>query len=219
MGGTPSSRAARAATRQDRRLLLEAGADKEAKEYDGKTAPTTHGRTATRRSSLLTDASAVYSVVRPMRRDLGKDLYDAVRNGNGARAAAPRAQKAPLSRKLGRGHATEHYSNPRPAHALSLSLCGKKRRGEGLERRRRTRATPLPLSPLRRLSLARGPSRSLSRRAPLSHKQMLAMRLLRQNLGGTWPREAYTLPHHGEQRPRGDRAAAARGRGGQGGEG
>ena len=116
-------------------------------------------------------ANALLGLMRPS----GEELYYAAFSGNTEDVRRLLAQKAPLEYKD--GHHVRHRpyrksTTHRPAHAGAL--CGKRRRGEGL-RGGAGRPLPLPLPPP--LSLARGPSRSLSRPAPLSlsHKCVHAL--------------------------------------------
>ena len=112
------------------------------------------------------------------------------------------------------------------------ALCGTAGR-VGLERRRRTRGPPAPSPAAAAASLARAPSPSRSLALPpppppLSHARPLP--LARSLSRRASPSLAHTRVHErpaadwrrhaslrcGEQRPRGGREAAARGRGGQG---
>ena len=95
------------------------------------------------------------------------ELYIAARDGQTEDVRRLLAQKAPIEWNHVRHRPYRKSTTHHPAHALSLS-CGKRRCGEGLRGGgARTRAAR-SLSRYRRLSLARRPSRSLSRHAPLS---------------------------------------------------
>ena len=96
----------------------------------------------------------------------GEELYNAAEAGKTEKVRRLLAKKAPLEYSHVRHRPYRKSTTRRPAHAGAL--CGKRRCGEGLRGGgARTRAAR-SLSRYRRLSLARGPSRSLSRHAPLS---------------------------------------------------
>ena len=89
----------------------------------------------------------------------GEELYYAANHGNTEDVRRLLAQKAPLEYGKVRHRPYRKSTTHRPAHAGAL--CGKRRCGEGLRGGgARTRAAR-SLSRYRRLSLARGPSRSL----------------------------------------------------------
>ena len=114
----------------------------------------------------------------------GSELFYAARDGKTEEVRRLLAQKAPLEYKNVRHRPYRKSTTHRPAHALSL--CGKRRRGEGLRGGGARARAARSLSRYRRLSLARGPSRSLSRHAPLSLSRTNACtRLLRQGYGDT----------------------------------
>ena len=116
-------------------------------------------------------------------RPSGKELFNAAANGKTEEVRRLLAQKAPLEYKNVRHRHYRKSTTHRPAHALSLS-CGKRRCGEGLRGGGARARAARSLSRYRRLSLARRPSRSLSRRAPLSRTNACT-RLLRQFYGDT----------------------------------
>ena len=199
------------------RRLLEAGADKDAKSKEGfmtaRRRSTRHGRRATRRSSRC--SAARRRIRRQWRRQGGESGRGAVQRARDGKTEDVRrllAQKAPLEWSMC-ATALPQSTTRRPAHALSL--CGKRRCGEGL-RGGGARARAARSSPATAASLSRAVPLARSRHAPLSLAQMRARACCGRT--GAWGL-AYRLSSCGGERPRGDRAAAARGRGGQGGEG
>ena len=114
--------------------------------------------------------------------EVARKLYDASRGGNTEDVRRLLAQKAPLEYGKVRHRPYRKSTTRRPAHAGAL--CGKRRRGEGLRGGGARARAARSLSRYRRLSLARRPSRSLSRHAPLSRTNACT-RLLRQGDGYT----------------------------------